>query len=425
MKVYFGLGSNLGDRRENLSRAVALLQRHGVQQMKVSPVVESPALLPKTARASWNRPFLNVVVEGRVQESAEEWLRRAQLVQDAIGKRDPSRWAPRLIDVDILLWGDRRADDPRLTLPHPDMHKRAFVLVPLAHLAPDLRIPGLEEQTVLERARALPQRIPLWMGILNVTPDSFSDAGVHAHWSAVERSVDSMVDAGVHIIDVGGESTRPGAFPVEEGEEWHRIHPVLVKLGEKLGSSPVRPLISVDSRHHRVAERALHWGADMINDVSGLTSPAMMAIARESEAHWVAMHSLSIPASREITIAPDRDAVEEVSGWLRGRLDAWDACNLDLRRIIFDPGIGFGKTSLQSLELLRNVDRFAAFGLRLLIGHSRKSFMERIVHAPPAGRDLETIGASLKLCEQGADILRVHDVPSHARAYMGWAHVGK
>ena len=152
---------------------------------------------------------------------------------------------------------------------------------------------------------------------------------------------------------------------------------------------------------------------------------AMIALARESDAQWVAMHSLSVPASRDIEIPPECDAVDEVSSWLEKRLETWAASDLDLRRIIFDPGVGFGKSSLQTLDLLRNVDRFARYGLRILVGHSRKSFMNRFVDASPGERDLETIGASLKLCEQGVDILRVHDVPSHARAYLGWAHVAK
>jgi dihydropteroate synthase len=222
---------------------------------------------------------------------------------------------------------------------------------------------------------------------------------------------------------VGAESTRPGATEVSPDLEWARLAPVLERLRERLGNDPLRPLLSVDTRHPRVAERALSLGADLINDVSGLSSDAMLALARESRKPWVAMHHLSVPADAALTLPEDRDPCDEVEAWLLRQLERWDRAGLDLGQIIFDPGIGFGKSSLQSLELLRHAGRFRRHGLRVLVGHSRKSFLKDFGGVPPSGRDLETIGASLSLCAKGVDILRVHDVSGHRRAYLAWAHL--
>ena len=423
MKVYLGVGSNLGARRQNIVAAIAALETAGMRAVRSSPVVESPALLPAGAQASWNRPFLNVVLEAETEGHALDWLPRLKQIEDDLGREKTSRWAPRTLDIDILTWGEQRLDTDALVVPHPEMHKRAFVLSPLLHLAPTFRIPGFPHKSLLQWTSELPGHIPLWMGIVNVTPDSFSDAGQHAVWEGVEPFVREMIDAGVHIIDLGAESTRPGATPVSPEAEWARLEPVLSGLFELLQNDPLRPKISVDTRHVLVAERALGAGVDMLNDVTGLSSARMRSLARESGVDWVAMHHLSIPARRDVVLAPEADPVAELQTWLRQQLETWSNDGLDLDRIFFDPGIGFGKDALHSLELLRHCGRFRELGLRLLVGHSRKSFLAPFADAQPRERDLETIGASLALCGKGVDVLRVHNVPVHLRAYRGWSHV--
>jgi dihydropteroate synthase len=135
------------------------------------------------------------------------------------------------------------------------------------------------------------------------------------------------------------------------------------------------------------------------------------------------MHNLGVPADREHVLPLDRDPGDEVERWLAERVAVWQRAGIDLDRIVFDPGIGFGKNPLQSLRILRGLRRFDAYGLRLLVGHSRKSFMHQFAASGREARDLFTIGASLKLCAQGVDILRVHNVAAHAAAYRGWAHL--
>ncbi len=432
MKVYLGLGSNLGGRRRHLALGVERLIAAGLRRCRVSPVVESPALLPAGSPSSWNRPYRNLVVEGEVDGTPEHWLDVAKSVEAEAGERGPERWAPRALDVDILLWGDRAARSERLTVPHSDLASRSFVLTPLAHLAPGLRPPlGTAKDgpapTVLELARRARPPIPLWMAIVNVTPDSFSDGGRYRDRRVLEEDLEAMDSAGVHVLDLGAESTRPGAEAVDPESEWARLEPVLSDLVAAGRGRLLRPLISVDTRHAEVAEWALELGADWINDTSGLADPAMLDLARQSGADWVAMHSLTVPVEPEVRFPDTADPVAEVESWLGERLRAWEAAGLDLDRILFDPGIGFGKSALHSLELLRAVERFQRYGLRILVGHSRKSFLGSLARDSgrgddAAGRDLETLGISLALCTKGVEVLRVHDAVSHLRAYTAWAH---
>ena len=422
MNVYLGLGSNLGDRRANIARALDALTRDGMRVLRISPVVESPAMLPDDAPADWNRPFLNVVAECDAQGTPDALLDRLKTIELELGRGEHARWAPRPIDLDILLWGHERISTQRLTVPHPGITERAFVLTPLASLEPLLTIPGRGTKTVLEWSREPGRHIPLWMGIVNVTPDSFSDGGRLESFPAVDAHVAELVAAGASYIDVGAESTRPGATPLDADQEWARLEPVLGPLIGKYSTSSLRPLISVDTYHPATARRALALGADVINDVSGLTSREMIELAGASGKDWIAMHNLGLPTDRARTLRSDRDPVAEVERWLEQRLDEWQGAGLDLGRVVFDPGIGFGKNPLQSLRLLRGIERFERYGIRILVGHSRKSFMHGLT-ADEGDRDLFTIGASLRLCARSAEILRVHDVAAHAAAYRGWSHL--
>jgi 2-amino-4-hydroxy-6-hydroxymethyldihydropteridine diphosphokinase / dihydropteroate synthase len=423
MRTYLGLGSNLGDRIANLTRALELLRERGLELVRVSPVVESPALLEPDAPADWNRPFLNLAACCEARCAPGELLGWIKEIETALGRDHRHRWSPRPIDIDILLWGSEQITTPELSVPHPALARRAFVLAPLIALEPRLTVPGLGGKTLLELSIGLGHHIPLWMGIVNVTPDSFSDGGRFLDWTSVEPHVEAMNEAGAQIIDLGAESTRPGASALSAEQEWLRLAPVLERLIDKHRSALLRPALSIDTYHPEVARRALYLGVDIINDVSGLTSPEMIALAAESGADFVAMHQLSLPADPARTLPADADPCELLEQWLDERLEAWSRAGLDLNRIVFDPGIGFGKNPLQSLRLLRDAARFRRRGLRCLIGHSRKSFMKGFTTSDMRDKDLATLGASLQLCSQGVDVIRVHDVPLHTAAYRGWAQL--
>ncbi|WP_254531615.1 dihydropteroate synthase [Natrinema gelatinilyticum] len=246
------------------------------------------------------------------------------------------------------------------------------------------------------------------MGILNVTPDSFHDGG---RYDAVEDAVaraESMAEAGVDAIDVGGESTRPGADPVPIDEELDRVVPVVDRIAD------LDTQISVDTRRAAVADAALEAGADIINDVSGLEDPEMRFVAAEHDAGLVVMHSIDAP------VVPDRDieyddVVADVIDRLSERVLLAEKAGLDRERIIVDPGIGFGKSSAESFELLDRIDEFHALGCPVLFGHSHKSMFARV--GRDHGERLEaTVAATALAADRGADIVRVHDVPENVAA---------
>jgi dihydropteroate synthase len=276
---------------------------------------------------------------------------------------------------------------------------------------------------VLEHARAGGHHLPLWMGIVNLTPDSFSDGGELVDDAAAEARVEKLVAAGAELIDIGAESTRPGATPMTTDEEWARLETVLGRLVDRYSGSLLRPRLSVDTYHVETARRALTLGADIVNDVSGLTERSMIGLAATSGAEFVAMHNLGVPADKARTLPADQNPTSAVERWLEERVDTWERAGIDLSRIVFDPGVGFGKNALQSLRLLRDVKQLHRFGLRLLVGHSRKSFMHHVATTDRLDRDLFTVGASLQLAASGVDILRVHNVAAHTGAYRGWAHI--
>ena len=200
MQIYLGLGSNLGDRKSNLFQALELLKERALTITRISPVVESPALLLKGSPADWDRPFLNLALQCETKckpEIVYGWIKE---IERNIGRVSGPCWSPRPIDIDILTWGDNKVSTKTLTIPHTELRKRNFVLTPLVALEPRLRPPGVSDETLLESSRKLLTHIPLWMGIINVTPDSFSDGGQFLDWKTVEPQVRSMIDAGAHII---------------------------------------------------------------------------------------------------------------------------------------------------------------------------------------------------------------------------------
>ena len=244
----------------------------------------------------------------------------------------------------------------------------------------------------------------LIMGILNVTPDSFSDGGkFQTLEKAVARGL-QMVEEGADIIDIGGESTRPGAKPVQALEEIARTVPVIKKLREKTGA-----LISIDTRKAEVARAALAAGADIINDISALADPGMAAVAAETGAGLVLMHMLGTPETMQNNPRYD-NVVSNVWNFLEERMAFAVARGVAPEQIVLDPGIGFGKTDEHNLTLLKGIPQLAASGRPVLIGASRKSFIGRITGGGPDERLTGSLAIAAFAVLRGAHILRVHDV---------------
>ncbi|ELY80893.1 dihydropteroate synthase [Natrinema gari] len=246
------------------------------------------------------------------------------------------------------------------------------------------------------------------MGILNVTPDSFHDGGEYDALDDAVARAEEMVAAGADVIDIGGESTRPGAAPVSVEEELDRVVPVVERIAD------LDALLSVDTRRAAVADAALEAGADIINDVSGLEDPEMRFVAADHDAGLVVMHSIDAPVVPDRDVAYD-DVVADVIDQLTERILLAEKAGLDREQIIVDPGIGFGKSAAENFELLDRIDEFHALGCPVLFGHSHKSMFGQV--GREAGERLEaTVAASALAADRGADLVRVHDVPENVAA---------
>lgn len=249
------------------------------------------------------------------------------------------------------------------------------------------------------------------MGVLNVTPDSFSDGGVY---DSVEKAVMrglELAQQGADILDIGGESTRPGAEIVSLEEELSRVIPVIKELCQKL-TIP----ISIDTMKPEVALAALKVGASLINDVSGFRHPQMIEVAARHDVEICCMHMQGDPKIMQKRPHYEGGVIDSLIEWMKNSEERLLKGGIKQERIIFDPGIGFGKTVAHNLEILQNLPRLRGLGYPLLIGASKKSFMSKILNKPPAKLGPATIAVHSAAVMQGIDIIRVHDVAEHRGA---------
>jgi dihydropteroate synthase len=262
------------------------------------------------------------------------------------------------------------------------------------------------------RRTALEERFPRpsVMGVVNVTPDSFSDGGVHLDPDAAAAAARRMIEDGAAIVDVGGESTRPGSEGVSLDEELCRVVPVL----ERLHDLP----LSIDTAKAEVARRALALGAELVNDVTALRAdPAMAEVVAEAGAYLCLMHMQGEPRTMQLQPAYD-DVASDVAAFLEERLRVAVDAGIREELVCLDPGIGFGKTAEQNFELVRRLDVLTALGRPVLIGFSRKRSLGRVLGDENAvtGPLSASIAAAVAAYERGATILRVHDVREHVEA---------
>jgi dihydropteroate synthase len=250
-----------------------------------------------------------------------------------------------------------------------------------------------------------PPRPTLVMGVLNVTPDSFSDGDKYSTRDAAIAHAEEMAAAGAELIDIGGESTRPGADPVDDDEQIRRVIPVL-RAAQKL---PV--VCSIDTTRSKVAAAALDAGAHLVNDISaGRDDSQMFSLIARQRVPIILMHMLGRPKTMQVAPSYD-DVMAEVSGFLNERLIAAGVAGIDPDKILLDPGIGFGKALPHNMELLRRIAELSVLGRPLVIGTSRKSFIGKITGETEPSQRLFGTAASVAWCvANGADIVRVHDV---------------
>ncbi len=262
--------------------------------------------------------------------------------------------------------------------------------------------------------------MPKVMGILNVTPDSFSDGGEFKTQKAALAHAGLMLAAGVDIIDVGGESTRPGAEDVPEDEELKRVIPVINKLAGLIKRKKSKAKISIDTRKPNVAREAVKAGAHIWNDVSALThDPESVDVAAELGCEVVLMHALGSPKTMQDNPSYE-DVIGEIKLWLATRIAVAMAAGVKSDKISIDPGIGFGKRLEDNLTIFRHLSEFKDLGYPILLGASRKSFIGKMDGSEADNRLGGSLASAIWGADQGADILRVHDVPETIQALKIW-----
>jgi len=429
--VYLSLGSNAGQSVRILSEAVRL-----TSQAAGGPAVECSRLYRSDPQLVTEQPtFFNAVVGVRTGLGARDLLHALQEAVLSKGfKKSQVRFGPRELDIDIIGFsdGERVSEGDILEIPHPRAHLRDFVVRPLCDM-------NFGSQLVLANGRKAVQCLdntpdepsdlahsyvwsesfhptPLVMGILNVTPDSFSDGGMYFDAQKAIARAKHLAAVGSHVIDVGGESTRPNAEHVSEEEELARVLPVIEALSN---DSEFKCKISIDTRKPNVARKAIQSGANFLNDQAGEEdedTEDALRVASELNVPIITMHTRGDPRTMEQLHVDDEamdaehaDIVDYVTDWLIFRAEkALQRHNIPKWNLMIDPGLGFAKSHDQSMKLLSNLDHLVRTGYPVLVGASRKRFIRRHSKFDP---DVTTAGSTVAAAFAGAAMVRVHSVP--------------
>lgn len=452
-EVVIALGSNVGNRVDNFNEALQLMKKSGMHITRHGCLYETEPVYVT------DQPlFLNSAVRGITKLGPHELLRVLKKIEKDMGRTDGIRYGPRPIDLDILFYGKFRVNSEILTIPHERIWERPFVMAPLM----DVMGSAMESDTVASwhsfsklsgglfesweklggesligkngLKRVLPTGNVLWdwslktsmMGILNLTPDSFSDGGKFQSVEAAVSQVRLMILEGADIIDIGAQSTRPMASRLSAQEELDRLIPVLdavLKMPEVEGK-----LLSVDTFHSEVASEAIGKGAHIVNDVSaGQLDPNMLDVVAGLKVPYVAMHMRGNPSTMQNSENLQYDNVcEQVASELYLRVRDAELSGIPAWRIIIDPGIGFSKNTEHNLDILMGLPNIrmelagkslALSHAPMLIGPSRKRFLGDICARPAAAeRDPATIAAVTAGVLGGANIVRAHNVKDNLDA---------
>lgn len=409
--IFIALGANLpsqfGSPRATLKRAIQDIDKNGIRVL-----YQSPIYLTAPVPISDQPWYHNAVIGVATDKTPLDLLKILQNIENNFGRVRTERNAPRMIDLDIVAYHDVVSDDENLILPHPRTHERAFVLYPLRDIAPNWRHPKFNKSIEAMFAE-LPsdqeiqkENHPLIMGIVNVTPDSFSDGG---QFDTTEKAIAQglrLIEEGADILDIGGESTRPNSQSISIDEELRRVLPVIEGLKNK------GALLSIDTRNAITMSEALRAGAGMVNDVTALTwDKDALSVVAHSDCRVCLMHMQGTPQTMQANPTYN-DVVEDVFNYLAERIRVCVENGIAKERIIADVGIGFGKTREHNIALFQNLSRFHDLGVDILLGASRKSFIEKICERPvlPMDRLAGSLAAVASACGHHIQMVRVHDV---------------
>ncbi|GHU11358.1 folate synthesis bifunctional protein [Alphaproteobacteria bacterium] len=390
--IFLSLGSNLGNRFENIRKAIAGLSVFFDCKI-TSHIIETEAILPENAPPDWNIPYLNAVIVGDSHCSPFELLSKLKNIERKMGRNtDISDWSPRAIDIDIISYYNQPINSDRLVLPHKEVGRREF----LQYLLREVGYPLQNDMLNNTSYRPMNHFVldPKIVGIVNVTPDSFSDGGQYIDADKAEAQVRKIYAEGAHIVELGPQTTKPGYVEVPPSEEIDRLSGVLERCSDI-------DCIGVDTYFDDVVKFAIEkHNVKWINDQNAALNHDTIKLIADKNVKLVTMlHGMDM-------------------SWISGRIKVLTHFGVPLENIIIDPGIGFGKTKYQNIEMIQNCKRMKEIGCEVLLGHSRKSFMEVFSNFPASHRDIETLAVSSFADDAEVDYIRVHNVQDHMRFFV-------
>ena len=422
---YLALGSNLGNTSKNIQDAYYLIC------LKCTIIKKSQTILSKPYGITNQPDFANSVIKVETDLQPLELLEFIKAIESDLGRVESQRWSQRLIDIDIIFYDDLVVDIPKLdqelvvssdpmdfnllTIPHKDYQNRTFVLEPLLEIEPDLVDPKTKIK-LIQTYRSLinyydfilQSKGTMIMGILNLTPDSFSDGDKNTNIDLVIDNYKKMIVDGADIIDIGGESTRPKATPVALQEEINRVIPII----QAIRRFDQKTVLSIDTYKPEVAELALHNGVDIVNDITGLTNPKMIDVISKYNCPVVIMHKQGDSSTMQDNPYYE-DVIQEVYDFFVNQIKICKAHGIE--KVILDVGIGFGKRLQDNLDLIKNLDKFVALGYPVLFGSSRKGMYRELFDLDIDNREEVTMATTAFIIQKKVKIIRVHNVLGNKR----------
>jgi 2-amino-4-hydroxy-6-hydroxymethyldihydropteridine diphosphokinase/dihydropteroate synthase len=367
---------------------------------------------------NWDKPFLNMIIGGQTSLSPIDLLHSLKRIEKEMGRpKEYKAWAPRIIDLDILLYNDLSIETEHLTIPHPEIENRSFI----QHLLALMQVePWAYKQDI---AYPFPKSFtlkPKLVGVINITMDSFSDGGKFYNTNNAADQVIKLAEEGASIIEIGAQSTKPGAIIQSAESEYAKLEDALNKIMPIVVDKKLQ--ISIDTFHPSIAVKLVKkYDISIVNDVKGNFDNDYLKVIANNDCKFCLVHSITIPPNKKnvipTCIVQPTDYLVE---WMKSSVKKLTNLGFPLRNIILDPGIGFGKTPYQNINILKNVEQFSDLGCQIMIGHSRKSYIQTFSEETQAEyRDMETIGVSLAICHK-IDFLRVHNVKSHMKAMVAY-----
>lgn len=392
--IYLALGTNLGNRLRNLQIAIDEISKFFDVKMQ-SHIIETSAILLPNAKEGWDVPYCNMVIAGKSAQDPLDLLSRLKAVEAKLGRRlDDAKWAPRVIDLDIVSYYGRAIDCDALTIPHKEIANRdflQFLLLEIGYVVPENIKLDISQYSPINHFILNPK----FVGIVNVTPDSFSDGGCFLSAENAIHHAHRLYQDGAFIVELGAQSTRPGHKEVGEDEEIRRLESVLTMCSDID--------ISIDTYCDKVVTHTIknHKNVKWINDQNSKLQPeTIKSIADHDMKLVVMLHGMDLE-------------------WFKYRVQILENLGVKKDNIIVDPGIGFGKKKHENISMIKNMQEMNQIGCEIMLAHSRKSFMSLFSSGAASNRDVETIAVSAFAHNMmDVDYIRVHNVRDHMKFFV-------